>query len=128
MSAWYNKGKQRFAQGVINWDTADIRCVLIDTDVYTFDAAHEFLSSVTGQVGAVTAMAGRNSIDGNLGASNTTVTAVSGATVEAVAVCLWVTSAADSPVLFFIDGLTLTPNGSDVQIVWPTTGVKIARL
>lgn len=59
-------------------------------------------------------------------ASNKTLTAVTGATVEQIVVDAHQGTAAASLLIVFFDtatGLTLTPNGGDVTITWNASGI-----
>ena len=45
----YDFGRESFAGGNNDWDTDDIRVILVDTDDYTVDlAVHDYLDDVAG--------------------------------------------------------------------------------
>ncbi|MCB1764366.1 MAG: hypothetical protein KDI27_14680, partial [Gammaproteobacteria bacterium] len=49
MNSLYDKGREGFLGGDIDWDADDIRVILVDTNDYIVDLAnHEFLTDVPG--------------------------------------------------------------------------------
>lgn len=130
----YGKAREKFAQASLNWNTSNIKVVLVDTGAYTCAIdVHEFLSDIP--VGARIATSlnftGKTSISGECDADDVTVSGVSGATIEAVIIYVDSGTAATSSLIAYIDtatGLTLTPNGGDVLIGWNNGANKIFRL
>ena len=130
----YNKAREKLIAQTISWPNDTIKAVLIDTAQYTFSASHEFLSSVPAGARVATLsgqLTSKTYVSGELDAADTTITAVAGVTVEAV--ILYVSTGTDSTSSLFayIDtatNLPLTPNGSDVTIVWPSTSPFICRI
>jgi hypothetical protein len=60
----YNKGRELHATGGVNWTTSDIRMCLVYSS-YTFDATHEFLTSILpAERCAVGVIANRTATDG----------------------------------------------------------------
>ena len=49
MAGTYNRGKALIANGGADWDTTDIRGLLV-TSTYTFNADHNFVSDITNEV------------------------------------------------------------------------------
>ena len=133
-NALYGKGRQKFLEGDIHWDTDNIKVVLVDLADYTLSIdVHEFLSSVP--------VAARVATSANLGtktvtlgvadAADITFTAVTGDPSEAVIIYLDTGDAATSPLIAYIDaatGLPVTPNGGDIEIVWDSGANKIFKL
>lgn len=133
-NALYDKGREGFLDGSIDWDTDTIRAVLVDTALYTVNlATDQFLSDI--------ASGARVSLSGTLGsktvtagvadAANATFTGVVGATCEAVVIYKDTGSAATSRLIAYIDaatGLPVTPNGTDVNVTWADTANKIFKL
>jgi hypothetical protein len=51
-NALYDKGREAFLSGSINWSADTIKVALVDTGTYTVNlATHQFLSSLSGVVG-----------------------------------------------------------------------------
>ena len=133
-NALYDLGRQGFLDGSIDWDTDNIKAVLVDTGAYTVNlATHQFLSDV--------AAGARISISGNLAsktvaagvadAADVVFTAVTGATVEAIVIYKDTGTVGTSRLIAFIDtatGLPLTPNGGDVTVAWDNGANKIFKL
>jgi len=130
----YDLGRQKFLEGSIHWLTDNIQCVLVDLDDYSPDfLTDEFLSAIP--VGAIIAtsgnFSGKDSTFGVANASNVLLNTVTGHEFEAIVIYKWVTNAADSPLIGFIDtatGLPTTPSGGDQLIIWDTGVNKIFKL
>lgn len=127
----YDLGRQAFLSGSIAYLTDTIKVALVDTGVYTFSQAHQYQSSLTGVVGTAQTLGTKTATNGVADAADSTFTAVSGATVEALVIYKDTGSAATSPLLAYIDtatGLPVTPNGGDITIVWDNGTNKIFKL
>lgn len=133
-NALYAKGRQGFLDGSIDWDTNNIKAILIDTGTYTVDLAnHDFLDDIPvgARVSTSGNLTGKTVVDGVADAADTTFTAVSGATVEALVVYQDTGVAGTSRLIAWIDtatGLPLTPNGGDITIVWDNGANRIFKL
>jgi hypothetical protein len=109
--------------------TGTLKVALVDTGVYTYSAAHQFFSSVTGVGGTPVALATKTYTNGVLGAANTTFTAVSNGSVSIEALVFYIDTgtAATSPLVAYIDtgvtGLPVTPNGGDITVTWNGSGI-----
>jgi hypothetical protein len=119
----YAKGRQGFLDGSIDFDTDDIRLILVDAGAYTVDLAnHQFLSSIAGGARIATlasGLTGKTATDGVANSTGGTFTGVSGATVEAVVMYKHTGSDATARLIAYWDtgtGLPITPNGGDVTI------------
>lgn len=102
---------------------------LVDTGTYTYSAAHQFYSSLTGIVGTDQEVgATKTYTNGVLDGADLTFTAVSGASVEALV--LYVKNAGANTtwrLLAYIDtgvtGLPVTPNGGNITVTWNASGI-----
>lgn len=125
-NALYPLGRQAFLDGDIDWAANNIKVVLVDT-TYVFSAAHQFLSSVAGDVVATSGnLANKTSTNGTADADNITFTAVSGAQVGSFVVFQDTGNAATSRLIAYFDsatGLPVTPNGGDITITWNASGI-----
>jgi hypothetical protein len=137
----YPKFKQLLAQGEVDLETDDLRAVLVDTADYTYDAAHDFLNDIPAGARVATSgtITGRavtvDSGNAVLDATDTTVNAVSGDTVEAIVVFKHTGVEGTSALLWYLDRQTdgttpiaLTPNGGDVTIEWSNGASKVLRI
>ena len=130
----YGLTRAKFAQASINWNTANVKVVLVDTGAYTASIdVHEFLSDIP--VGARIATSGnlanKTSVLGECDADDITVTGVTGTTIEALVLYVDTGTAGTSSLIAYIDtatGLVLTPNGGDVLVSWNNSTNKIFRL
>jgi activator of HSP90 ATPase len=110
-------------------DTTDGPFVaLVDTGTYTYSAAHDFYSDLSGVVGTDQRIATPTVADGTFDGDNVTFTAVSGATVEALVIYRHNAGANTTwKLAAFIDtgqtGLPVTPNGGDITVSWNASGI-----
>ena len=136
----YPKFKQNVQKGLIDLLTDAVMVCLVDTGVYTYSAADEFLESISevgspvvdARVGTDQVLTGKSlSAAGVFDASDATFPAVSGATVERVAIYVAVGSPAVNYLAALIDtagGLPLTPSGGDAVVTWDDGANKIWAL
>jgi hypothetical protein len=133
-NALYDKGREGFLDGSIDWDTNDIRVILVDTGTYTVNlSTHDFLDDVPGGARVATsgALSGKTVAAGVADANDVTFSAVTGATVEAIVIYQHTGVESTSRLIAYIDtatGLPLTPNGGDVTVQWDSGANKIFKL
>jgi hypothetical protein len=140
-SALFNPGREGFLAGEIDWDTATIKAALVRG--YTFNAAHKFVSDVTGASGTLAATSGafasKTVTDGVADAADITFSAVAangsnhsllifqssavggGADVASSAQRLiaWIDAGTNFPI---------TTNGGDVTIQFDSGSNRIFKL
>lgn len=130
----YDKARERFLRGQINWDTDTMKVALIDKNVYTPNfTSHQYLSDVSGSaiIAAGVTLTGKSSTDGAADANDVTFTAVTGVESEALLIYKDTGDGATSPLIALIDsatGLPITPNGGDIIVVWDNGANKIFKL
>lgn len=128
-NAIYPLYKQALLDASANVDVNDgtVKVALVDTGTYTYSAAHEFLSSLSGVVGTAQTIGTTTVTNGLFDGDNVTYTAVSGATVEALVIYIDTGVAGTSRLVAYIDtgvtGLPVTPNGGDITITWNASGI-----
>jgi len=133
-NALYDKGRQGFLEGAIDWDTDDIRVILVDTGAYTVNlATHDNLDDVPGGARIATsgAFSGKTVTDGVADANDVTLSSVSGAQSEALVIYKHTGTESTSRLIAYIDtatGLPITPNGADITIQWDNGANKIFKL
>lgn len=133
-SALYDKGRQGFLDGSIDWDTDDIRVILVDNADYTVNlATHDNLDDVAaaGRVAVSGALASKTVTDGIADAADVTLTAVTGDPSESLVIYKHTGTESTSRLIAYIDtatGLPVTPNGGDIVIQWANTTNKIFKL
>src|SRR4051812_7382927 len=132
-NALFDPGREGFLDGSIDWDTDDIRVMLVKS-TYTFSAAHKFVSDL-GAVdnGRSAALAGKTVTSGVADANDTTLTATAAAASNALVVFKHTGSDATARLIAYIDtptsGLPFTPAASQtVNITWDNGANKIFKL
>jgi hypothetical protein len=128
--ATFAKSKAQFLQGALNLLTADVRLILVDTTVYTFDASHEFLSSVpSGARAAVSSSLTGKTIDAATAAFKSDEKVIgsvpAGSALQAIIGYVHTGADATARLLWYQDegvtGLPVTPDGRDIKIT-PASG------
>jgi hypothetical protein len=111
----------------ISLSATNVRVALVDTGVYTYSAAHQFLTSLTGVVGTAQLITTKTVVNGLFDGDNVTYTGVTGNSVEALVIYVDTGTASTSRLVAFIDtgvtGLPVTPNGGDITITWNASGI-----
>jgi len=128
-NAIYPLYKQSLLDGDTNIDLNDltVKVALVDTGTYTYSAAHQFLTSLTGVVGTAQTIANTTVTNGLFDGDNVTYTAVTGNSAEALVIYIDTGTAGTSRLVAYIDtgvtGLPVTPNGGDITITWNASGI-----
>lgn len=131
-NALYDKGRDAFLNGAINWGSDTIKVALVDTGTYTVNlSTHQFFSDLSGVVGTPGSLASKTSSAGVADAADLTFSAVTGVSVEALVIYKDTGTTTTSPLIAYIDsatGLPVTPNGGDISITWDNGSNKIFKL
>lgn len=128
----FNIGRRLFVTQGIHWVNDTIKAVLVDTTVYTFDPAHEYLSQIPAGARIITATLANKSVStvGGCLADPLSLAGVTGS--QAGAVILYKQGAADasSPLVIYLNdlpGLPFTPTGGAVLVAFNNTATGIFR-
>jgi hypothetical protein len=133
-NALYDKGREGFLDGSIDWDTDNIKAVLVDTGAYTVNlSTHDFLDDIAigARIATSANLAGKTVTAGVADADDVTFSAVTGASIEAIVIYKDSGAAATSRLIAYIDtatGLPITPSGGDIIITWDSGANKIFKL
>ena len=104
-----------------------VKIALVDTGTYTYNSAHEFLTSLTGRVGTDQTLATKTFTNGTFDADNPTWTSVTGNTVEALVIYVDTGTAGTSRLVAYLDsgytGLPVTPNGGNITVTFDAAGI-----
>lgn len=133
-NAIYNKYLEAAIQQTANSSmagsgTTGVYVALVDTGTYTFSQTHEFFSSVVaGQVGTEVELGTKTFTAGLFDAADSTFTAVTGSTAEALVIFIKNAGANTTwRLVAYIDtgvtGLPVTPNGGNIVIGWNASGI-----
>lgn len=133
-NALYDKAREAFATGGINWTADTIKVVLVDTGAHVPNlATNQYLSDIAPAARVATSgpLTGKTATAGVCNAANVNFSAVSGASVEALVIYKDTGNAATSSLIALIDtatGLPVSPNGGDINIAWDTGANRIFKL
>ena len=133
-NAIYPLWKQSVMAGDANSDldtnttTDGVYAALVDTGTYTYNAAHQFYSSITGVVGTPQRIVNPTVANGVFDGDNVTYTGVSGASAEAFVLYRQNSGASSTwRLVAFVDtgftNLPVTPNGGDITTTWNASGI-----
>ncbi len=133
-NAIYPLFKQELMKGTSNnllnsaEGTTGVYAALVDTGTYTYSAAHQFYSSLSGVVGADQEILTKTQTTGTFDGDDLTYTAVTGNTVEAIVLYRKNAGASSTwPLISYHDtgvtGLPFTPNGGNATITWNASGI-----
>jgi hypothetical protein len=132
-NAIYPKYKEAALSGSANTaltgsGTTGLFVALVDTGTYTYSAAHEFYSSLSGVVGTDQEITTVTLTNGVVDGDNVTFPAVTGNSAEAL-VLYRKNAGANTTwrLVAYIDtsvtGLPVTPNSGDITITWNASGI-----
>jgi hypothetical protein len=101
---------------------------LVDTGTYTYNAAHQFYSSLTGVVGTDQEVLTKTQVNGVFDGTDVTFPAVTGVSAEAIVLYRKNAGANTTWALIaYIDtgvtGLPVTPNGGNIVTTWNVSGI-----
>ena len=126
-NALYPLAKQEMLKGNLNMSTGTVKVALVDTGTYTYSAAHQYYSSVTGVVGTPQTLGTKTFVNGLFDAADVTFTAVTGNSVEALIIYIDTGTPATSQLVAYIDtgvtNLPVSPNGGDIGITFNASGI-----
>ena len=132
-NAMFDPGREGFLDGSIDWDTNDIRVMLV-LSTYTFDATDKFVSDL-GAVdnGRSAALAGKTVTNGVADANDTSLTATAATASKALVYFQHTGSDATARLICYVDtptsGLPFTPSaGQTVNITHDNGANKIFKL
>lgn len=131
-NALYDKGRNAFATGLIDWVNDDIRIALLSAGYTPNLATHDFVDDLGANIVARSgAMTGKTAVDGVCDADNTVVSLVSGAQITRIAIYKHNASDAAARLIALLDsgsGLPYTPDGTNITVSWSDGATKIFKL
>lgn len=134
-NALYDKGREGFLDGSIDWDTHDIRAILVDSGAYTVNlSTHDNLDDIAGgaRIAVSSALTTKTVTNGVADADDVTFSAVAGTTsVEAIVLYKHTGTESTSRLIAYMDtgtGLPFTTNGGDVIVSWDSGSNRIFKL
>ena len=133
-NALYDKGREGFLDGSIDWDTNTIKVVLVDAADYTVNlATDDNLDDIPAgaRVSTSPALTGKTVTAGVADADDVTFSSVSGDPSEALVIYKDTGVESTSRLIAYIDtatGLPVTPNGGNITVQWDSGANKIFKL
>lgn len=125
----YNKALEAFLTGAINWNSSNVSAALV-TSAYSFSQAHQYFSSVSGQLGSSVVLSGKSATDGVADAADVSFASITG-TGAAVVLFVDTGNPATSPLIAYIDnatGLPAVASNQTVNVQWDNGTNKIFKL
>ncbi|MDI3211758.1 hypothetical protein [Arthrobacter sp. AL12] len=129
-NALFDKAREGFLSGQINWSSDNIKAVLVDTALYTPSlTTNQYLSDIASGARVATSanLASKTVTNGVADAADITFAAVTGASVEAIVLYKDTGTAGTSRLICYIDsgvgGIPITPNGGDIATAWNASGI-----
>ncbi len=128
-NAIYPKWKEAIMQNSANSSlTGTVRVALVDTGVYTYSAAHQFVSDLgASRVGTDQTLGSKTFTDGTFDAADPTFPSVTGPTIEAIVFYIDTGVAGTSRLVMYMDtgvtNLPATPNGGNIGLVFNASGI-----
>lgn len=129
----FDPGREGFLDGTIDWDTGDIRAMLVRS-TYVFDAADKFISDLGAvENGRSVALTGKTVAAGVADAADTSIVATANVACNAVILFQHTGSDASARLIAYCDtptsGLPMSPGvGQTVNIAWDSGANKIFKL
>tara|TARA_Y100000310_G_scaffold317156_1_gene369689 strand:+ start:180 stop:578 length:399 start_codon:yes stop_codon:yes gene_type:complete len=127
----YDKGREGFLAGDIDWDTDTIKCMLVDGDYTAVAATHEDLADVPagGRVGTAATLGTKTVVAGVADAADVTFSAVTNSN-DIVAAIIYKDTGSEptSRLIAYVDFNNITPNGGDITVQWDSGVNKIFKL
>lgn len=133
-NALYDKGREGFLAGDIDWDANTIKIALIDEADDTIDLAVDDNwddRASAARVAISSALSSKTTTAGVADAADVTFSAVTGDPSESIDIYKDTGTESTSRLIANIDtatGLPVTPNGGDITVTWSNGSDKIFKL
>jgi len=133
-NALYDLGREGFLDGTIDWDTDNIKVVLVDATDYVVNLATDndlADIAVGGRVATSANLSSKTVTAGVADAADVTFSTVTGDESEALVIYQDTGVEGTSRLIAYIDsatGLPVTPNGGDITVTWDSGANKIFKL
>lgn len=129
----YPKAREKYLTGQLDWLTDDVVVVLLSS-AYEYSDAHEWATSLTGQIDTSDPMTGKTATGGVADANDVVFTALTGANVAGLALVADTGVPGTSALIAFMDSDTTSvlldyePDGSNARLRWSNGSLRIFRL
>jgi hypothetical protein len=120
--------KQTAEKAGFDITAVNVKVALLDSS-YTYSAAHQFFSNLTGVIASSGNLASVTATAGVVNAGNVTIASVaSGHTIAAIALYRDTGTGSTSDLICFVDGFSQATNGGNITVAWDTGSNKIFAL
>jgi hypothetical protein len=131
--AVYDKGREAFLSGDIDWTTDNIKVVLVDNSYTPNTSTDQYLSTILAgwRVDTSANLSSKTVSGGVADAADETISNVSGNDIYYIVIYKDTGTEATSPLIAVIDsatGLPYSPDGNDIEIIWDSGTNKIFKL
>lgn len=128
-SALYDKGRDAFLNGSINWTSDTIKVALVGSGYTANMATDQFFSSVSGVIGTPMALANKSTAAGVANADPVTSASIAtGSTITQIVIYKDTGSASTSPLIAREDVPSTPTNGGTATLTWDAGANKIFKL
>lgn len=131
-NALFTSARESYLGGDLDWDTDDVRTILVDEGTDTpVPATDDFLDDILAGARVSTLGAGLGSktkTGGTADAADAVHSSVSGATIESIVGYKHTGTESTSNLLWYMDtdtggAISVTPTGGDITIQWNASGI-----
>jgi len=130
-NAIYDKYKEEILTTATNTNllTETVKVSLVNSDITLFDSTDEFYSDLnsTGGILSTVTLANKTLVDGVLNADDLVFSSVTGAESEALLIWIDTGVTTTSRLVCWLDtnitGFPITPDGSNIDITWSSSGI-----
>jgi len=125
----YSQFKEDILSAGYDLSSVTVKAILVDTNDYTFSAAHDDLADVAAGARVATsgALASKTFTGGAFDAADTVFSTVSGDVSEAVILYVDTGVEATSRLICYVDtfsaGMPVTPIGGNITVQWDASGI-----
>jgi hexokinase len=132
-NALYPLAKQEMLKGTVDLSGTNVKVALVNVTgsgtLYTYSAAHQFLSDINGASIIATSgnLASKTFVNGLFDADDITFSTVTGTVCEALIIYIDTGTGSTSKLIAYLDtsitGMPVTPGGGDILVVWDAAGI-----
>jgi len=128
-SAHYNLTLKKFLDADVDMLVDTIKARLVRTSAYTFSQAHDFADDLPAAIVTDVTLGSKTTTAGEFDAADAVFSAVpAGAAIDAVVLYKDTGVASTSPLIAYLDGFSVTPNGGDITLQWQATSPFIFKI
>ena len=134
-SAAYEITLKKFMDADVDLLVDTIKVRMVRTSAYTFSQAHDFADDLPAAIvtdvtlGTKATNGSGGTTPGVFDAANAVFTAVpSGAAIDACVIYKDTGVAGTSPLILYLDGFSVTPNGGDITLQWAEVSPNIWKI